>query len=544
MRTQLTKLLNLGFIEPSTSPFGAGVLFAPKANGKLRLCIDFRALNAITVPDTYPLPRIDEMIDNVGRSTWFTKLDLHSGFHQIRIHPPHRERTAFKTKYGTFHYKVMPFGLCNSPATFQRTMDFLLGELRDFAGAYVDDIVIYTDDLGQHVIALRAVYEKLRKERLFVNPDKCLFAQKEIEYCGYIVGKESVRPMPEKLAAVHAWPTPQTPTDIKSFLGLCGFYQRFVPRYATITAPLTDLLQKKRLWDWTQAAQMAFDALKLKLLKHPILTVPDPTKPYILHTYASEVGLGATLSQHDAESLLRLVACRSRKLNDAEKKYPVHEKEMLALADTLKAWRHYLLGAEVMVYTDNSALRYLQTNKNPNQRQVRWLELLQQYRLTLTHISGASNTAADALSRNPFGEAPPLDHLDEENVFALFALEVEQTHAPIALYFHGSILNPIKRDPPADWKQDYLDDPFTRALYFYPNSETLREPSNFHNCRIWVGDRIAVPRTRVAEVIARYHDSPTSGHWGVSKTMALLKRSYIFQQMYVNTSVPATSASG
>ena len=224
-------------------------MFVPKASGELRMCVDYRHLNAITVLDQYPLPRIEELIDQVGRSHYFSKLDLHSGFHQIRGHPAHILRTAFKTKYGTFQFKVMPFGLCNAPATFQRTMDLIFGDLREIAGAYMDDVLIFSQTLEDHIRDLRIVYKKLEAEKLYANPEKCTFAQPEVDYCGFVVGEDGVRPQSEKLAVVRVWPTPTNPTEVRSFLGLCGFYQRFVEGYATIAAPLTSLLKKELQWN-------------------------------------------------------------------------------------------------------------------------------------------------------------------------------------------------------------------------------------------------------------------------------------------------------
>ena len=187
------------------------------------------------------------MIDKAGRSRWFSKMDLHAGFHQIRVHEAHVERTAFKTKYVTYQFKVMPFGLCNAPATFQRTMDFVLQDLRWMVGAYVDDILTGTDTLEDMVFALREVYVRLAKQKLYANPEKCCFGQSEVEYCGFIIGRNGIRPQPMKLMAVHVWPQSQNSTDVKSFLGLCGFYQRFVADYATVATPLTNLMCKKAM---------------------------------------------------------------------------------------------------------------------------------------------------------------------------------------------------------------------------------------------------------------------------------------------------------
>jgi hypothetical protein len=445
LQKQLKSLLDLGFIEPATSEYGAGILFVPKANGKLRLCVDYRPLNAITVVDTYPLPRIDEMIDFAGGARIYSKLDLHAGFHQIRIHPEHVGRTAFKTKYGTYQWRVMPFGLCNAPSTFQRTMDLLLTEFREFMGAYVDDILVHTNTMEEHLSALRMLYVKLRKEKLFASPEKCEFGQPEVEYCGFIVGRLGIRPQPRKLMAVYKWPSLKDPTDVKSFLGLCGFYQRFVQDYATVAAPLTDLMKKKKDWVWGEKQEAAFQELKLRLLKYPVLIPPNYKKPMLLHTDASEVGVGATLSQEDEEGKVRLIACRSKKLSPSEKNYPVHEKEMLALVDTLEEWRHYLLGADVRVFTDNSALTYLQKSPKPSPRQVRWLEKMQRYTLKIQHVPGRLNSAADALSRHPV----------EESVLALMVMEYSAKHSVslVSVWFDGPICAPLRmgEEVSADW---------------------------------------------------------------------------------------------
>ena len=368
LQVQLKDLLARGHIKEVTSPFGSGILFVPKANGKLRMVVDYRPINKLTLVDKYPLPRIDEMLDQVGDACYFSKLDLHSGFHQIRVAPEHVERTAFRTKYGTFAFQVMPFGLCNAPATFQKTMNYIFQDLRKFAGAYIDDILVFNKNLPEHLSALRQVYEKLRKERFFAGPDKCTWAQPEVEYCGFILGRQGIRPQPQKLLAIRHWPVPKDVSDVRSFLGLCGFYQRFVPDYSTVAAPLTDLMQKGREWAWFPAQQNAFELLKSRLLQAPVLIHPDMTKPFLLHTDASDVGVGATLSQLDTEGIPRLIACRSKKLNKAQLNYPVHEKEMFALIDALDEWRHYLFGSEVHIFTDNSALRYLQDSARPSSR--------------------------------------------------------------------------------------------------------------------------------------------------------------------------------
>ena len=356
LRKQVDAYLAAGHIEPACSPFGAGVLFVPKKEGTLRMCVDYRALNKITLADRYPMPRIDEMLDSIAFATYFTKLDLTQGFHQIRIHPESIYKTAFQTKFGSFQFRVMPFGLSNAPATFQRTMNNLFDDIRAYVGAYMDDIIVFSKTLEEHVLHVTEVLSRLERETLYGKESKTEYAQPEVEFCGYIVGSGGIRPQPSKLQAVYDWKPPCTPTQVRSFLGLCGFYNRFVPHFATIAAPLTDLLHKSKTWEWSTLQQESFDQLKRALLSKVILAFPDTTPPYVLHSDASEVGIGATLSQPDTDGHLRLIACRSRKLHASEKNYPVHEKELLALVDAFIGWQHYLHGVTTHVYTDNTSL--------------------------------------------------------------------------------------------------------------------------------------------------------------------------------------------
>ena len=344
-------------------------------------------------------------------------------------------------------------------------MDLVFGQLRDFVGVYMDDVLIFSNTLEEHVKHLRIVYQKLAEELLYANPEKCTFAQPEVAYCGFIVGGNGVRAQPEKLAVIHAWPQPKEQVDVRSFLGLCGFYQRFVTNYAQVAAPLNDLLKKNIVWLWTTEAERSFQQLKRQLLSAPVLIVPDSTKPYFLHSDASEVAIGATLSQLDDKGHMRLVTCRSRKLLPAERNYPVHEKEMLALIDPLKHWRHYLLGAQIKFRTDNTALKYLQKSSKPSARQIRWLEVLQDYTLEIEHIAGRENVAADALSRLA--------------VLANLELpDVQWERLPVAFF-------PLApRSPVTSWWPDYLTDQDIRDHYFITGTDQLIDPLKFHHGRL------------------------------------------------------------
>lgn len=326
LKTQLEAYLAAGQIEPAQSPFGAGVLFARKKDGSQRLCIDYRGLNVITVKDKYPLPRIDEILDNMAGCRVFSKMDLHSGYHQIRIKPEDIFKTAFQTKYGSFQFKVMPFGLTNAPATFQRMMNQIMQKHREYTDVYLDDIVIHSRTLEEHAEHLRAILDTLRTEKLYAKLRKCEFARNSIEVCGHIISEKGISTMPSKLQNISEWPVPKNPADIKSFLGLCGFYQKFIPKYAAITVPLTELLKKSIKWKWEEPQKKSFTELKQALIHSAELAYPRWGEPFVVHLDASAFAIGATLSQNDTDGNLRMLACTSRKLNPAEQIQPTRGK--------------------------------------------------------------------------------------------------------------------------------------------------------------------------------------------------------------------------
>jgi len=300
LQRQLRELLDLGHIERANSPFASAVLFAKKKDGTMRLCVDYRALNQITRKDKYPLPRIDEQIDNMRESTVFSKLDLISGYHQLRVAREHVQRTAFVTRFGTYQFRVMPFGLTNAPATFQRLMNFLFANhLSTFIKIYLDDIVLHSRTLEEHAQHLRAALSILRANKLYCKPPKCIFARSEIPFCGFLVGREGIRPMPEKIEVLRTWPRPRDVQSIRRYLGFVGFYQKFVRNYAKIALPMTNLLAKDVPFTWGAEQQTAFDKIRDVLVTGTLLTFPDYSKAFHLHLDASLYAIGATVSQED-----------------------------------------------------------------------------------------------------------------------------------------------------------------------------------------------------------------------------------------------------
>ena len=335
LEKQVTAFLKAGILEVSQSPYGAPVLFVPKPNGRgLRLCVDYRALNSITVKNRCTIPRIDDLLDAVSGSKYFTSLDLTSGYHQILISEEDRAKTAFRTPFGHFQFKVLIEGLTNAPATFQTVMNSIFAPyLRRFVVVYLDDILIFSKSEEEHEAHVRMVLDVLRREKFFVTKAKSRFAQTEIQYLGHIVSAQGIRPDPKKVSSVQSWPVPKNVHDVRSFLGMCNYFRKFIDHYSTKALPLTNLTRKATVWDWTGPCQDAFETLKRSLIEAPVLRSPDETKPYEVVTDASDYGLGAVLLQEG-----RPIAFESRKLNSAELNYTVTEKEMLAVIHALRVW--------------------------------------------------------------------------------------------------------------------------------------------------------------------------------------------------------------
>ena len=395
LKRQLEELLSKGFIRPSTSPWGAPVLFVKKKDGSFRLCIDYRGLNQVTVKNRYPLPRIDELLDQLRGATWFSKIDLASGYHQIPINEVDIQKTAFRSRYGHYEFVVMPFGLTNAPAAFMRLMNSIFQEyLDEFVIIFIDDILVYSKSLEEHDVHLRVVLVKLREQKLFAKLSKCNFWQHEIGFLGHVISAEGVSVDLEKVRAISAWPRPGNATEIRSFLGLAGYYRRFVKGFASLAKSMTKLTGKDVPFVWSSECEESFAKLKALLTSTPVLALPDPGEPYVVYTDASGVGLGCVLMQRG-----KVIAYASRQLRKHESNYPTHDLEMAAVVFALKIWRSYLYGGKVQVFTDHKSLKYIFTQSELNLRQRRWMELVADYDLEIAYHPGKANLVADALSR-------------------------------------------------------------------------------------------------------------------------------------------------
>ncbi len=404
MEEYINKALDSGFIRPSTSPAGAGFFFVGKKDGSLRPCIDYRGLNRITVKNRYPLPLMTTAFELLQGATIFTKLDLRNAYHLVRIRAGDEWKTAFNTPTGHYEYKVMPFGLVNAPAVFQAFINDVLREmLNQFVFVYLDDILIFSRCYQDHVQHVRQVLSQLLRNNLFVKVEKCVFHVPTVSFLGFIVSNGSIQMDPGKTHAVLNWPQPCSVKQVQRFLGFANFFRRFIRNFSSIAEPLTALTKKtSRQFQWTERANQAFELLKRRFTSAPILTLPDSELPFVVEVDASDVGVGAVLSQKaTGDSKLHPCAFFSRRLTPAEKNYDIGNRELLAVKLALQEWRHWLEGAKhpFIIWTDHKNLTYIREAKRLNPRQARWALFFNRFEFILSYRPGSKNSKPDALSR-------------------------------------------------------------------------------------------------------------------------------------------------
>ena len=409
---QIQDMLDKGLIRTSSSPWGFPVLFAKKPEGKWRMCVDYRGLNALTERNTYPLPRIQDCLDRIGSAKRISKLDLTSGFYQVRVDPESIPKTAFNTRQGKFEYLVMPFGLTNAPATFQTLMNSIMQPYLDkFVVVYLDDLVVFSNSDEEHCEHLALVLKKLQENSLYAKPSKCTIGAETVEFCGHLVGQGKLRTSRSKTELIQEWPVPTNVHEVRQFLGLASYYRRFVRNFATIAAPLSDLLKEKDLElrkkknrpiVWTLKCQHSFDLLKRALSSEPVLVQPDFARPFVIETDASEWAIGCCLLQIGPDGKLHPVAYDGRKLQGAELNYPVQEKELLAIKHALRTWSYYIDNhTRTKVLTDHESLKYLKDTKVPSKRLAHWIAEFGTYDLDIQYRPGTEATVPDAISRRP-----------------------------------------------------------------------------------------------------------------------------------------------
>ena len=397
----LDTMLERNVIQPSNSPWSSPIVLARKKDGTTRFCIDYRKLNDVTIKDAYPLPLIQESLDHLSGAKWFSTLDLCSGYWQVDVEPSDRPKTAFATRRGLYEFSVMPFGLCNAPATFQRLMESVLRGLQfETCLVYLDDIIVVGKTFEEMIKNLSQVFNRLAEAGLKLKAKKCNLFASEVEYLGHVITEAGVATSKDKTQAIENWPVPRNVTEVRSFLGLCSYYRRFVPSFASMADPLHKLTKKGNSFKWTEDCQRSFDSLRHALTSPPILANPDFSKPFILDCDASDQSIGAVLSQK-VDGIERVCAYASRTLSKSERKYCVTRKELLAVVHFVKHFRHYLYGRQFLVRTDHSSLRWLMQFKNPQNQLARWLEILSEFDFQIQHRPGRQHSNADALSRIP-----------------------------------------------------------------------------------------------------------------------------------------------
>ena len=518
LKRQLDEQEKLGFIQHSTSSWGSPTLFVKKRDQTDRLCVDYRALNAKTIKNKYPLPRINDLFDQLAGAVVFSKLDLRSGYHQIKIRKEDVPKTAFTTRYGLYEYTVMSFGLTNAPATFSRLMNSVFMEYLDkFVVVYLDDILVYSKSKEEHEEHLRCVLNKLRENRLYAKFSKCEFWLPQVTYLGHVISAKGIAVNPETVKTIVEWLPPVNVKEVRSFLGLASYCRRFVQNFSKIAKPLTDLLKKGKKYLWTPACQASFETLKEKLTSTPVLVPPDTSKPFQIFCDASLQGLGAVLMQEK-----QVVAYASRQLKTHEINYPTHDLELAAVVFALKVWRHYLLGNRCEIFSDHKSLKYIFTQPDLNLRQRRWIEAINDFDLTINYTPGKANVMADALSRKAY-----VNNLMMEEQQPLLCEEFRQLNLEIVE--QGYLLN-LLATPLLEEKvrSSQLGDPHTRKV---TSQLQLPKYESFHvddQGTLFFEHRMFVPNYPGLreQVLKEAHDSVLSIHPGSTKMYMDLKTQY------------------
>ncbi|WJX73966.1 hypothetical protein P8452_57684 [Trifolium repens] len=500
MTTIIKDMLKDGIIKPNISPYSSPVLLVGKKDGTWRFCVDYRALNAVTVRDRFPIPTIDELFDELGSASIFTKIDLRSSYHQIRVVQEDTHKTAFRTFDGHYEFLVMPFGLTNAPSTFQSAMnDLLRPYLRQFVLVFFDDILIYSRCLTDHLHHLRLILELLSTNKFFAKFSKCAFAVEKVDYLGHVISSNGVTPDPDKIQAILDWPVPRSLTALRVFLGLTGFYRRFVRHYASLAAPLTDLLRSTN-FVWSTDTELAFTTLKKKMTETPVIVLPDFSKLFVVETDASAVAIRAVLSEEGHP-----LAFFSKKMCPRMQAASVYVREMYAITEAVKKWRQYLIGRHFHIFTDQKSLKNLlvQTIQTPEQQ--KWASKLQGFSFEIFYKPGKSNQVADALSRRH----------TEDTAFLSISSPVPTLITNLRHYY-------TKDTEGRALVLKHTSDPKTQHLF------------KFLDGLLYFKDRIYVPDMSDLRqaILKEYHNTPLAGHSGLHPTLFRLSASFLWPGVY------------
>ncbi|KRZ65623.1 Retrovirus-related Pol polyprotein from transposon 17.6, partial [Trichinella papuae] len=545
VQRMVTDMLSRNVIEPANSPWSAPIVIVRKKDGSPRFCVDFRRLNDVTIKDAHPLPRIDDTLEALSGARWFSTLDFSSGYWQIPVDEADRPKTAFSTPFGLYQFRVMPFGLCNAPATFQRLMDVALRGLTwSSCLAYLDDIIVFGRTAQEHTDRLERVLQRIAETGLKLKPQKCHLMRKTVRFLGHVLSENGMSTDEEKIRAVKEWPTPCCPSEVRQFLGLASYYRRFIKNFSMVSAPLNALLRKGSHWKWTAECQTAFDQLKHMLCTAPVLTFPDFNVPFIVDVDASAEGIGAVLSQlsHGNE---RVVAYASRTLTKAERRYCVTRKELLALVWSIKEFRPYLYGQQFDARTDHSCLRWLRNFKEPEGQVARWLEQLAEYDFNVLHRPGRAHCNADALSRQRCPQCgislvatatPPVATMEEVTPSRCLSIvdiqtwqQAQSTDATLSVLRSWLAANRWPRHCPTSSDPDlwslWRDG---RGVFRVDENGLLRRRQASSD---YVDDQLIVPKELRNDVLTAMHNTTFGGHFASRRTLDRLQRRYFWPRM-------------
>ena len=568
---QVQELLENDIIEESNSEYHSPVVLVKKKDGKFRFCVDYRKLNKITKPLSFPLPRLECVFDTVAeaKSQIFSTFDLHSGYWQLEMDPETKHKAAFITQKGVYEWKRLGMGLRNSCASFQMVMSQVLRGLHwKNMLVYVDDICVFSKNFDEHLIHLQQLFERLRSAGLTLKPTKCKFAAKQVKFLGHMISKEGIQVDPDKTKVIDTLPTPKTVKEVRSFLGMCNYYRRFIKSYSSITAPLTNLLKKDEDFIWTEGCETAFRVLKHKLTSAPILAHPKMNDTFMLTTDASHTAVGYILSQKDSGKREHVIAYGGRSLTKAERNWSASDIECLAVIEGIREHRTYLSNNEFIVYTDHKPLQYLMTHKGTTGRLARWSLELQGYNFQIVYKPGKSNVVADGLSRRAYPEnsnstAVKVVEINREEFVHNEPVEVKFEYTdPIVETLAVNKVEPKLPNTEGIARLQKECDDF-KDIYLYLESEILPEEArkrkqvvakseSYSLCngvlyhwfqrrtrRVREPDRwikqLALPKALRLEALKAYHDSETGGaHFGVEKVMAAVKQKYHWPKMHQN----------
>jgi hypothetical protein len=503
VKRQIQDLMDKGLVRQSLSPCVVLTVLSPNKEGGWRMCTDSRAINKITIRYRFPLPRMDDLMDCLSGANYFSKIDLKSGYHQIRMREGDEWKIAFKTNEGLYEWLVMPFGLTNAPSTFMRLMNEVLKEfIGKFVIVYLDDILIYSKSEAEHLKHLAIVMRKLQHEKLLINMKKSSFVKIELIYLGFVISANDLRMDPEKVEVIKNWPSPRNVFEVRSFHGLASFYQKFIRNFSGISVAMMDTVKKQhKTFHWIAEAEKIFNLLKRKITKQPVLVLPDFMKTFQVKCDASGYAIGAVLSQED-----RLVTYLSKKLDETNMKYSMYDKEFYAIIQALKKWRHYLIPKEFVLYNDNHALQFVTQQEKLNQKHAKWVEYMQNFTFVIKHISGTANKVADALSRKCLLlQEFRVKTLGFENLRDMYAEDVDFREA------YEAAENPILRDQ-SPWI-DYM----------------------IHEGLLLRGNQLCILNCSMrAKLLKEKHSRGLARNFGHDKTFAKLSESYFWLGMRVD----------